>query len=233
VNFFSTEKKYNGATFYVYRCEECGKLVKTTIEGLIPKCKCYEVGNTYGTLLITDIIDNHIFQCYCHDCHKYYTMSLICIKKYQRCPSCLKDKVINTKKIINKETSVDTTFIGKIFGGLEVLEKEKDSKLFICRCECGNICKVSKPYLTRSNPSNRIIGCDICRTRTQPMKYQLYKQLSIRYDIRFTLNDFTTFINKAVKNNFDVSYDKTKLLRSIFTLQDFVLTKKEEQNESR
>lgn len=220
-----TEKKYNGATLYIWKCEKCSNIVKTTNKGYEPKCKCSEIGKVYGSLFIKNMINNHEFVCYCQDCQKIVKMNLSSIKKYAKCPFCPEIKTLT------KELLEERDIVGEIYGGLEVIEKDKNSKMYICRCECGNICKVDKQYL-KSTPASKIIGCDECRANKQPMKYNLFKQLKVRYDIRFTLNDFTTFINKAVKNNQNVSYKKDKKLQSVFTLKDFILTNKEE-NENR
>ena len=140
---------------------------KNIVNGNTKKCgECYNgipyssfVGKKYGTLIVKSVYNSKeklrwVADCECEICRKQSELSLTNLNKYRKCIFCRE----------NESRKKYEYMVGKHFGHIKILKINNElgydrTITALCKCDCGNFCNISLPYLIRNK---RATSCGQC-----------------------------------------------------------------------
>lgn len=175
-----------------------------------------ELGNKYGLLTVIERDLNTkegraVWICQC-DCGSKVSV----LGKHLRSGNTKSCGCLQKQKAIQSNLNRGGSLVGKRFGKLTVIEEagfitgvnEKRRRLYLCKCDCGNLCKVQHQYLSYGDTSS----CGCIRSKGEAQIEQILSQNNICYKKEFSFND----LMDKEKLRFDFAiFNKDKLFMLI------------------
>lgn len=211
-----TSKANNGQWNAIFKCPFCGKEFEAKIANIVnghtTSCGCLRspnlVGQKFGRLLVIKDLgtdnSNHIrkYECLCDCGNKTIVAARHLLSGATKSCGCYQKECIAK---VGASTKVDLT--NKKFGKLLVIKllprtemKYGASRVWLCKCDCGNYTKVAASILN----SGSVQSCGKCHfSRGEQKISEVLDSLCIKYETEYIFNDcFNPQTHKQLRFDF-------------------------------